>query len=136
MEDLTDEEAAAALYEGVNALFAAHRDAIEPDECTAMIVVEKPRAAAKEWWESEADLRERQYYVFESFANGKPKEEGALAPQIKSLRAGVGSTVRCIARRFPDHATQQVIWRSPPRIERYGKRLLVYARLIATPLGV
>lgn len=121
MDDLTDEEAIAAVYDGINALFAAHRDVAEPDECTAYLMPNPPAGPI---------------YVFETFCNGAFKEEGHAPRKINTLRDAVNSTVRAVAKRFPDHASQQVIWRCPASVERYGKNLRLGMRLVATPLGI
>lgn len=141
MDDMTDEEAIAAVYDGVNALFAAHREVREGE----------PRS----YVEHKIDhlTREKgivQHYAFVTFCNGAIKEQGSAAQPIATLRWAVEATIKAVAEMFPTHAERQVIWRDLPGVYREPARdpdprypglsnwpmMHLYMRLVATPLGV
>ncbi len=124
------------LRRGIESLFASAREAA-PNERTAYIEVGGER------------------YVYVVFANGAVKPEGIAPRPVTSLAQSVTSTIRAVAEHYPDHATQQMIWRCEPsyevgdgvefELDREGKPIretlkirptpwFLRARLLAMPL--
>lgn len=133
---MTGEEAAKAIYDGVNAMFADHAT-VEPDECSAY--VRRMLASG-----------EPTHFIFVSFRSGRVKDEGRFEAEgwLEDRAEEVRLALITVAERFPDHAAQRVLWRKEPLFEsfdatkasrKYGlkaqpARAGTYFRLVAIPL--
>lgn len=90
------------LRKGIEALFASARDATL-SERTAYIEI------------GEGGQTER--YVYVVFANGAVKMEGIPPRPATSLAQSVTAMIKAVADHYPDHATQQMVWRCDPSYE-------------------
>ena len=131
---ITLENAEALTKAAIDSLFAASR-IVTPDERSAYIRTPED------------------CYVFELFQNGEHRMDAHRnhPPHYSLDLAGVVvMSVRAVRTLYPDHTTQQIIWRIEPEVERReaksaSKRFglaavpahyALYMRLVATPLGI
>lgn len=132
--EMTGEEAAAALKAGVEALFAGARGGDFQERC-AYIRVGK----------------EQTPYVYVTFSNGYKKDECEVTVPFRemSLPEMVERMVAAVAAEFPDHASQDAIWRIEPDYQwverqrasrRFGIAAVpahhsLYCRVVGVPPG-
>jgi hypothetical protein len=131
---VTGEEAAKAIYDGVNAMFAAHETVTEGEQ--------------RAYVERIAPSGDLERYVFTTFVSGRQRSEDGRVAWLNDHAQEVALALEAVAQCFPDHATQRALWRREPMFDTFAatkasrkfhtpaepERSGTYFRLVAMPL--